>query len=135
MIFVTCYGVPSCCQHYQHPLGGALRGRENIRQCTNGQCCESTADFCVIYDGTAPTVYQLVWIYFKWVCVRLDRWIRSNMWEWMKGSRNYCVWRWVHLRVWVYVGSRFTNYVTMNHMFVRSGEDGCEWLWMLLDFM
>ena len=41
LIFVTCYGVPSCCQHYQHPLGEAPRWRENIRQCTNGQCCES----------------------------------------------------------------------------------------------
>ena len=28
LIFIACYGVPSCCQYHQDPLCGVVRGEE-----------------------------------------------------------------------------------------------------------
>ena len=53
----------------------------------------------------------------EYVCV--DRCKRGSMWDWMEGSSNHHVWRWVHLRLWLYVGSRVKNCVVMSHIFVK----------------
>ena len=36
LIFITCCGVPSCCQHHQYQLSGVVSGREKNSVATVG---------------------------------------------------------------------------------------------------
>ena len=36
LIFIACCGVPSCCEHHQHQLGGVVRVREKNSVATVG---------------------------------------------------------------------------------------------------
>ena len=36
LIFITCYGVPSCCQYHYNQLGGVIRGRQKNSVATVG---------------------------------------------------------------------------------------------------